>query len=307
MAAREGMGGWRALLLFWVCILLLAAGGIGWLAWLGAPPAPPAALTAAPAKPAAMAADLPPPALPTAPSAGAGDGRPRIAVLVDGVGLSAAGTQAAIALPGAVGLAVSPYAAQPAALRGPITAAGHEILVSIPMEPTGFPLTDPGPLALLTAAPPAENLHRLRTVLDALPGAVGATNGLDGERGERFAASPRLMAPVLAALAARHLYFIDARPDATEPAGKQVRSIDLVLDSQPDEAGITAQLARLEAIARRRGAALGLAGPPLPALMRVLGAALPRLAADGFDLVPPSALVAKAAIMLSAHAVKAHP
>ncbi|MBU6499686.1 MAG: hypothetical protein KGQ40_14255, partial [Rhodospirillales bacterium] len=83
-------------------------------------------------------------------------GRPVVAVLLAGIGLSAADSLAAIhALPGAVSLAVSPYAAVPApaplaAAPAPpaslaevlaaARAAGHELFVSIPMEPQNYPL-----------------------------------------------------------------------------------------------------------------------------------------------------------------------
>ena len=41
-------------------------------------------------------------------------------------------------------------------------AAGHEVLLGLPMEPVDYPRQDPGPLTLLTSLEPKENVDRLR-------------------------------------------------------------------------------------------------------------------------------------------------
>ena len=78
--------------------------------------------------------------------------RPRVGLLLAGVGLNQAESEAAIrALPGGVTLAISPYAQNTAKLLGAARSAEHEYLLSIPMEPQGFPLNDPGKQALMTS------------------------------------------------------------------------------------------------------------------------------------------------------------
>ena len=77
--------------------------------------------------------------------------RPRVGLLLAGVGLNQADSEAAIrTLPGGVTLAISPYARIATKLLAAARAAEHEYLLSIPMEPQGFPLNDPGPQALMT-------------------------------------------------------------------------------------------------------------------------------------------------------------
>ena len=75
-----------------------------------------------------------------------GDGRPRVAIIFGGLGLSRAATEAAInRLPGAVTLAFDPYAE---GLEDWVVVArkvGHEVLMGLPMEPEDFPQRDPGP------------------------------------------------------------------------------------------------------------------------------------------------------------------
>jgi hypothetical protein len=224
------------------------------------------------------------------------DGRPMVAMVVSGLGLAAADSEVAIdKLPAAVDLAFSPYAVAPDDLLAQARAHGHEILVSIPMEPQGYPLNDPGNHALLVANSPAQNLAALDWALARIPGAVGAIGALDGMRGERLAATPTAFDAMQRALAGRGLLYLDPRPGAPAPVLASGRSVDVVVDEPPDPAAIDAALARLEARARAHGSALGLAGPLRPATLRHLIAWATGLGARGLLLVPASAIAGRPA------------
>ena len=263
---------------------------------------PPAAQAAAdaPARPVAPTGAPPsgaPPAeaLPAAAPPRPSPGRPRIALLLTGIGLDQQTSLRAIALPAGISLAVSPYAADPAAAAAAVRAAGHELLIELPLEPANFPLDDAGPHALLTGADPTENEHNLAWVLARFGGYTGATGALDGLRGERFAAAAPLFAGLLARLRAQNLFYIDPRPMIPHPDTAALpdgaRAVDLVLDDPPGRGPINDRLAELEARARDRGGALGLAGPPTPLLLDRLEAWLAGLDARGLVLVPAGSLV----------------
>ena len=226
------------------------------------------------------------PADPTLP-----DKTPRIALVVDGIGLSQADGQAAISLPGPVDLAVSPYAVQPDALLQQARAAGHELLLSIPMEPQGYPLNDEGAHAMLSAATADQNARQLEWTLSRIQGYAGATGGLDGLGGERFAAIASQLEGLEDALAARGLMYIDPRSGAPAPTHVAGRSVDMVVDDPPLRAEVEAKLARLEQMARDKGVAIGLLGPPRPATLERVAAWASGLAEKGIILVPISALV----------------
>ncbi len=86
-------------------------------------------------------------------------GRPRIALVVGGLGFAERATESAIStLPGDVTLGFSPYGSdlsrQTALARG----AGHEVVLQIPMEPFDYPRENPGPHALLAGAGEAANI-----------------------------------------------------------------------------------------------------------------------------------------------------
>lgn len=221
------------------------------------------------------------------------DPRPHVAVLLASIGMNARDSEEAIsALPAAVSLAVSPYASRLGPLLAQARAAGHELLVGIPMEPQGYSLNDPGPAALMTGLSPAENAARLRHVLGLFTGYVGATGAMgNGLHGERFAASGQ-MAALLQELADRGLLYIDPRADAALPRVPRLasRAVDLVLDEPPVRAEVEAKLARLEQLARDHGSALGLVEAPSPLLTERLAGWSQGLAARGLALVPVSAL-----------------
>ena len=219
--------------------------------------------------------------------------RPRIALLISGFGMNEQASQAAIdALPGPVSFAVSVDPPPHPALYQAARAAGHELLASIPMEPSDS-FTSEGPHALLTGRTLAENRRELAVALAHIPGAVGATGASDGMRGERYADVSGALDPILDEIARRGLLYIDPRPGRTRSRpGLFSRSVDRVLDEPPARAQIEAALLDLERIAREKGSAVGLAGPLRPVTIERIAEWARTLDARGLVLVPVSALTA---------------
>ena len=220
------------------------------------------------------------------------DPHPRVGLILAGIGLDRAASLAAIRrLPAGVTLAVSPYAPHFAPLLAAARASGHEYLLSLPMEPQGFPLNDPGPHALMTDQTRAQNRAALVWAESRFAGYVGATGALGILRGERFAGSAEDMDPVLHDLAARGLLYIDPRPGAAPLPFAWGSSVDVVIDATARAGAMRAALARLDRIAARRGHALGLVGAVRPVAVAALAAWVNRLPAQGLILAPVTALV----------------
>lgn len=218
------------------------------------------------------------------------DTRPRVAVLMSGLGQSDADSRAASgSLPGAVSLGFSPYATNPDPLLADARSHGHEYLVTLPMESTGYPLNESGPHALLTGNEPAANARNLLWVLSRMQGEVGLTGASDGLRGERFAQAEALLNPVLDQLARRGLLYVDPRPGT--PARPGMATATLVIDDPPDRVSMDTKLALLEQRARDGEAVLGLAGRPRPVTIERIAAWARGLDSRGVALVPASALV----------------
>jgi polysaccharide deacetylase 2 family uncharacterized protein YibQ len=226
-----------------------------------------------------------------AAAAAPADARPRVALLLSGIGMSETDSIEAIrATPAAVSLAVSPYAFRPERLLAEARLAGHETFVSLPLEPDRYPIDDPGNRALLTGNAPAVNALRLEWALTRFAGYVGATGALNGMRGERFGGASELMLPLLRELASRGLMYVDPRPGAAPPPVAAGEKVDVVIDEPSVRTEIEAKLAALEQMARDHGSALGLIGTPRPVTIDRVAAWASTLAARGFVLVPVSAL-----------------
>lgn len=214
-------------------------------------------------------------------------GKPRIGLVVGGLGLNAAATRTAIErLPPEVTLSFVPYAQ---GLQGWVDLAradGHEVMLEIPMEPLDYPNNDPGPYTLMASARPEETTKRLEWLLSRATGYFAVTNYLGG----RFLAADDGMGAFLGALKARGLGFFD---DGSAPkrAGSGVPrgSADAVVDEQLSIEAIDRQLLALEAAALQRGQSLG-AGFAYPVTIEAVIRWSQGLAGRGYQLAPASAV-----------------
>ncbi len=220
---------------------------------------------------------------------------PRIAILVGGVGLDAETTNAAISqLPAAISLGLAPYGEDLERAAARARAAGHEILLQSPMEPLGAS-ANPGPHMLVTAATEDENRASLHWQMGRFVGYVGVTNYLGG----KFTAEAKAFSPVLADIASRGLFYLDDGSSPRSLAGQLAPGVnlsesgaDVALDAAPSADAIEAALTRLEAAARRRGAAIGTA-TALPISVEHIAHWAASLEARGIALAPVSALISR--------------
>ncbi len=216
------------------------------------------------------------------------DQRPRIALLVVGLGLQADLTDAAIDLPGELSLHFSAYAPDLPVWFGRARRAGHEVLLDLPMEPPDYPASDPGPHTLLDGASNADNLKRLDWLLARATGYLAVAGG-----GTRFTTSERAAA-VLNVLAERGLALVEfGRGNlATSAAavGLPYASAPMVIDADPSMLSIDHALAGLETEARQKGSAVAIVqGYPI-SLDRLRRWAV-GLGDKGLVLAPVSAVV----------------
>ncbi len=217
---------------------------------------------------------------------------PRVGLLVTGIGMGEAESLDAInRLPGAIALGISAYATDVTALLEAVRKAGHEYVLSVPMEPLGYPLNDPdNRLALMTSLSPAENLKRLRVLMGRASGYVGVTDAFGPMNGAGLLGLPEQRDPVLAELAQRGLLFVDTT-SRQGPARSWTRSIDIVLDEDgSDRTTLDSRLETLIRMATDNGAALGLVSVPRPVTIQRIAAWSRTLAARGVVLAPVTGL-----------------
>jgi polysaccharide deacetylase 2 family uncharacterized protein YibQ len=221
---------------------------------------------------------------------------PRVAIMVGGLGVSASATGEALAkLPAAVTLAFTPYGHDLERLVARARGEGREIVLQVPMEPFDYPDNDAGPQTLLTSLSPDQNLDRLHWAMSRFQGYVGIANYM----GARFTAAEQALGPVMRDAGKRGLIYVDdgtsARSLTSQIAGASnmpFAKANIVLDAVPTPIEIDNALARLEAMARERGVAIGVA-TALPASIDRIAQWAKAAAGRGIVLVPVSAVASK--------------
>ncbi|PHS26693.1 MAG: hypothetical protein COA84_05860 [Robiginitomaculum sp.] len=219
---------------------------------------------------------------------------PAIALIVGGLGLKKSTTLAAIQdLPPEVTLSFVPYTHDLQNWINQARAAGHEVMLELPMEPFDYPQNDPGPQTLLSTVSSAENTRRLEWLLSRAWGYFAVTNYM----GSKFTASETALSPVMRQLRQRGIDFIydgEARRSSLGNVAKQERlrwtTADRIIDTEPSTRSIEEQLLHLEAIAIQNGSALG-AGFSWPITIKELQAWTQTVSAKGYVLAPASAVL----------------
>jgi len=229
------------------------------------------------------------------PLQGKKDG-PRVAIVIGGLGVSANVTrQATEKLPGPVTFAFTPYGADVEGMVTNARAAGHEVLLQAPMEPFDYPDNDPGPQTLLTTLSLDQNTDRLYWLMSRFQGYVGIANYM----GARFTSTEAALAPVLKETSRRGLIYVDDGSSPRSLAGQIAGAnnlpfarAEIQIDAVTTTAHIDRALARLEALAREHGSAVGMASA-LPASIERIAQWAKAAEGRGIVLVPITAVAIK--------------
>ncbi len=219
---------------------------------------------------------------------------PRIAIIINGIGLSDVGTEEVLSkLPPEMTLAFAPYGDNLKTWMQRARTDGHELLLQLPMEPYDYPDNDPGPHALLVNQQTAATNDQLGWLLSRITNYVGVVNYM----GARYTASDSSMQNLLGIIGKRGLMYVDDGTSSRSAAGSIASSVrtpfskvDVVLDSVPKADEIDARLLQLEALARARGIAVASASA-LPVTIKQLQSWSRDLEQRGLLLVPISATI----------------
>lgn len=220
--------------------------------------------------------------------------KPRIAVVLTGVGVSARSTSDAVTrLPGDFTLAFAPYGRD---LESQVMRArrdGHEVLLQIPMEPFDFPDSDPGPHTLRAGGSSKENLERLHWLMTRFPGYVGLMNYMGG----KLLSTPGALQPVLDEVGRRGLLFLDdgttprsMAPDIGKRLNLPVLQADRTMDATGSARPLAAMLQEAEGLAQRQGRAI-ITVPALSANIETLISWEADLARRNIVIAPLSAIL----------------
>lgn len=217
---------------------------------------------------------------------------PRVALVVGGLGISETTTRNAIEkLPPEVTLSFAPYGRNLQTWIDRARAAGHEVLLELPMEPYDYPANDPGPYTLLTSLSAADNLDRLTWLMSRFTGYVGVTS----YQGAKFTADRASMEPIFEALESRGIMYVDPGASRRSTAMELAANLglpwtkgDRAIDPGRTARAIDAALANLEQQASQNGVVVGL-GTAFPVTIERIQKWTENLSAEDIVLVPVSA------------------
>ena len=214
------------------------------------------------------------------------DDTPAIAIVIDDLGVNAARTIEAIGLPANVTLSFLPYPSRTLELSRRAHLAGHEIIVHLPMQPTGD--ENPGERALQTGLPTGELQQRLGWALSR----VSDFDGVNNHMGSRFTTSRTDLLPVMRDLKSRGLFFLDSRTTTktqVESVAQEVGMLsgrrDVFLDADRSPSAIARQIRVMEEMALKNGNVIAI-GHPYPETLKALMAWSKTVKERGFRLAP---------------------
>ena len=190
------------------------------------------------------------------------DERPRVAIVISGLGLSDLATKEALAdLPVTVTLSFLPSAGDVGRWLTEARRAGHETLLDLSLQAIEGSPQFTGSPSLFTSLEPSQGLEHLRWVMSRGTGYIGLATYM----GTRFARSPAALQPILGDLKKRGLALFDARTTEEKTARKVAAELkvprgfaDRILDAELSPGAIGAALSGLEDLAKRRGSAIGI-------------------------------------------------
>ena len=210
---------------------------------------------------------------------------PKLAIIIDDLGWEAEGTDAMLALPYPLTMAVLPDGAT---TRNDIESAlahGHEVFLHLPMEPLGG--YKGRPQVVTTDMEDGEIDELVGGYLDQMPEAVGVNNHM----GSKATADRRVAHRVLTLVGARDLVFVDSRTwraslmcEVATELGIPCAFNHLFLDNERRLEAIVERLHQAAALARVQGQAVVI-GHVHPVMAHALETTLPQLVEEGIHLV----------------------
>ncbi len=217
---------------------------------------------------------------------------PKLAIIIDDIGFNESYIDLInISVPLTLAVIPSTKHASVAAQAG--KAGGLEIMMHLPMEPKGYPETDPGRWALLANMEEEEIIRNLNVNFEMLPDVKGVNNHM----GSSFTEYAEGMKVVLKEIKKRGLFFVDSRTSYRSRAYSIARHMGIrsaeravFLDNVQTKEAISVQISAAVKAAKEKGMAIAI-GHPSKATISTLAEIAPHIIDEGVELVFASAIV----------------
>ena len=219
--------------------------------------------------------------------------RSKIAIVIDDLGGESHISQEILQRNLPVTLSILPFATHSRTLALEAHRKGKEVILHLPMEPHGYPKVRPGEGVLLYEMDEESLVHQLLKDIEAVPFISGASNHM----GSRLMEDPEKMKIIFSELKHRGLFFLDSRTtpqtvglQTAKTIGLRATERTLFLDHLQDEDAIRQNVERLIQFSLSSGKAIGI-GHPHDATLKVLKEMIPKMQAQGIDIVPLAAIM----------------
>ena len=215
----------------------------------------------------------------------------KIAVVIDDMGASPSRTNKVSEIKAPLTSSFVTFAANLQKQVAKAEAAGHEIMIHVPMEPKSDIYVSDDVLKIqMSEAQIAQNfalmLKKFRKV-----------TGVNNHMGSKYTEYGDKLAPIMKLLAQHHLFFLDSKTTPYSAAQKEALRYrvsyvcrDVFLDNEDNLEYILRQLEKTEKIARKNGYAIAI-GHPKTQTPKALNAWIKTLKGKDIELVPLSVIV----------------
>ena len=217
---------------------------------------------------------------------------PRISIIIDDVGYGGKIEEEILKIPYPLNISILPSLENSRRMAEVFHRSGFEVMLHLPLESKNLRYNR-GPGFITTDMSGEEILLTLNKNLRTVPYAVGVNN----HEGSRAMTEERIMSEIMSFLKKKELFFVDSltTPNscAKEVAMKEkvpYRARDIFLDNKREEKYIEEQLWELVSQSLSHGQAIGI-GHPYPETISVLRRILPKIEAEGIDIVRLSKLI----------------
>jgi uncharacterized protein len=218
----------------------------------------------------------------------------KVAIVIDDFGLDMHAAQRFLSIPFPITISILPHLRHSREIAELAYSQDHEVILHVPMEPKGFPKTNPGPGALLLSMSDDQIQKAVETALDSCP----HLSGINNHMGSMFTEHAASMRVVLKELDRRGLYFLDSRTSPKSAGFSTARELhvpsirrDIFLDHTDSEAFVRSQLAQLIKKARIQGSAIAI-GHPHESTWKILSQSADLFLKEGIAVVPAGQLLA---------------
>jgi polysaccharide deacetylase 2 family uncharacterized protein YibQ len=218
---------------------------------------------------------------------------PMLAIVIDDMGNDFEIAKEFIGLTIPVTPAILPYLRYSKEIAHLAVQQERQHLLHMPMEPTSYPVNDPGQGAIMGSTPVEEVPALIAAALAAVPGADGINNHM----GSRATQVGPLMDSVMAELDRRGLYFLDSRTSPESVAATSAKKAgvpwlkrDVFIDNIRTDEGLDERLSKSVEKAKKRGWAVAI-GHHYPVTLEALKRWQPIFIDEGVTVVPLAVLL----------------